>query len=67
MKVTYRDQELTYEKVPSREKILTDLDLNPLSVLFIDKASGTLLPPTKTIEGDMELEVRAVISGGSGA
>jgi hypothetical protein len=65
MKVTYRDQELNYETVPTRNKILADLDLNPLSVLFIDKATGTLLPPTKAIEDDMHLEVRAVISGGS--
>jgi sulfur carrier protein ThiS len=65
MKVTYRDQELNYETVPTRNKILADLDLNPLSVLFIDKATGTLLPPTKAIKDDMHLEVRAVISGGS--
>jgi hypothetical protein len=66
MKVIYRDSELDYEKPPTRDKILADLELNPLSVLFVDKATGTLLPPGQALVDDMVIEVRAVISGGAG-
>lgn len=67
MKVTYRDRELNYETPPTRDKILADLELNPLSVLFVDRSDGTLLPPGKVLDDDMVIEVRAVISGGSGS
>jgi|GEM_PF-3372436 len=65
MKVRYRDRVLDYpEKVPSREKILKELGLSPLAVLFVDATTGHLLPPGRALTAEMEIEVRAVISGG---
>ena len=67
MKVIYRARVIEYpedERAPTRERILKDLDLNPLSVLFVDRATSKLLPPGQKLEAAMEIEVRTVVSGG---
>jgi hypothetical protein len=65
MKVRYRNRVLDYpDKLPTREAILKELGLSPLAVLFVDAATGQLLPPGKALTPDLEIEVRAVISGG---
>lgn len=65
MKVTYRGRVLEYpDKPPSREQILKELGLSPLAVLIVDAVTGQLLPPGRPLTPDLQLEVRAVISGG---
>jgi hypothetical protein len=65
MKVYYRDRVIEYpDRVPTRDRILKDLELNPFSVLFVDRQTSKLLPPGQRIEPEMEIEVRTVVSGG---
>jgi len=65
MKVRYRNRVLDYPaKPPTREAILKELGLNPLAVLFVDAATGKLLPPGQPLTPELEIEIRAVISGG---
>lgn len=65
MKVRHRNRVLEYtEKLPTREQILKELGLSPLAVLFVDATTGQLLGPGRPLTAEMEIEVRAVISGG---
>jgi len=65
VKVRYREKIKEYnDKLPTLEVILKDFGLNPLGVLVVDRKTGALFPPGQPMRSDLELELRAVISGG---
>jgi hypothetical protein len=65
VKVRYREKVKEYnDKLPTLEAILKDFGLNPLGVLVVDRSTGALFPPGQPMQPDLELELRAVISGG---
>ncbi len=67
MRVVLRnpDKELTLDGPMSVTKLLNHLDVNRESVLVI--VDGTLVPADATLADDAEVEIRSVISGGSGS
>ena len=46
------------------EEIFSQLNLNPLSFIVIDRNTESLLTPDTYVEDSAFLEIRAVISGG---
>ncbi len=57
-------REWRFEGRRSVRSILEELNINPETVIVI--CGDTLLTPDDVVEGDVEVEIRPAISGGSG-
>ena len=66
MKVFYKDKEweISSEKAPTRKRLLHRMNVNPVTVLFIDRKENRLIPVSRSLEGYEEIEIRDVVSGG---